>query len=177
VDFKSHAFLLEAIEQFHSNGELPKGTHLHKAMFFLRAMGVPVPFSFILYKHGPFSLDVESELAEMKSYYATCPDSRPGFSQVLQAGINAQSLRQKVQLTPEERRAVAQVCKFLAGKPLMEIEVLATAAWIKSNEQFRTSDEMARRLHLLKPYVSPHEATERVGEIETIISGGQRVPA
>jgi len=178
VDFRGHAFLLEAIEQFHANGELPKSTHLQKAMFLLRAIDVPqVPFSFILYKHGPFSLEVESELGEMKSYCAIGSDLRPGFSQVLQPGTNAPGLKQKLQLGGEERAAVAEVCRFLALKPLVEIELLATAAWIKANEQLNSLDEIANRLQVLKPYVSRPEAIQRVGEIEHIISQRRHVPA
>jgi hypothetical protein len=170
VNFRGHVLLLEAIEQFHTNGEMPKSTHLQKAMFFLLANGVEeVPFSFILYKHGPFSVDIESELGEMKSYCAICSDSRPGFSQVLVPGTYAPALKQKVQLGNEERAAVAEVCRFLARKPLVEIELLATAAWIKANEQLGSLDEIANRLQVLKPYVSHPEAVRRVGELEHII--------
>ncbi len=170
MNFRSHALLLEAIEQFHANGEMPKSTHLQKAMFLLQANGIEqVPFSFILYKHGPFSLDIESELGEMKSYCAISSDSRPGFSQVLVPGTNAPALKQKAQLGNEERAAVAEVCRFLARKPLVEMELLATAAWIKANEQPGSPDEIANRLQVLKPYVSHPEAVRRVGEIEHII--------
>jgi hypothetical protein len=178
VDFRRHAFLLEAIEQFHANGELPKSTHVQKAMFLLHAMDIPqVPFSFILYKHGPFCPDLESELGEMKSYCAICSDWRPGLSQVLQPGTNAPGLKQKLQLGPEERAAVSEVCRFLARKPLAEIELLATAAWIRANEQLSSLDEIANRLQVLKPYVSQPEAMERVAEIERIISHRRQVPA
>jgi hypothetical protein len=178
VDFRGHAFLLEAIEQFHANGELPKSTHLQKAMFLLRAIDVQqFPFSFILYKHGPFSLDVESELSEMKSYCVICSDWRPGLSQVLQPGANAPGLKQKLQLGDQERAAVAEVCRFLARKPLVEIELLATAAWIKANEQLGSNDEIASRLQVLKPYVSRPEAMQKAGEIEHIIPQRRHVPA
>jgi len=178
LNFRGHAFLLEAIEQFHANGELPRSTHIQKAMFLLRAIDVPqVPFSFILYKHGPFSTDVESELAEMKSYCAICSDLRPGLSQVLQPGTNAARLKQKLDLGNEERAAVAEVCRFLARKPLVEIELLATVAWIKANEQLGSLDEIANRLQVLKPYVSRPEAMQRAGEIEHILPQRRNIPA
>jgi hypothetical protein len=178
VDFRGHAFLLDAVEQFHANGEMPKSTHLQKAMFLLRAIGVPhMPFTFILYKHGPFSPDVESELGEMKSYCAIRSDWRPGLSQVLQPGTNAPGLKEKFQLEPGERASVAEVCRFLARKPLPEIELLATAAWIKANEQLGSLDEIANRLQVLKPYVSRPEAMRRAGEIEHIIPQRRHIPA
>lgn len=178
MNFRGHALLLEAIEQFHVNGEMPKSTHLQKAMFLLQANGVEqVPFSFILYKHGPFSVDVESELGEMKSYCAICSDPRPGFSQVLGAGTNAPALKQKVELGNEERATVAEVCRFLARKPLSEIELLATAAWIKANEQLGSLDEIANRLQVLKPYVTRPEAMRTSGEIENIIPQRRHIHA
>lgn len=169
MDFHSHALLLEAIEQFRSNEELPKRTHIQKAFFFLQTMGMPgFPFSFILYKHSPFSPDVESELDEMKSYGAICYDSRPGFSQVLQPGAYASALKQKAQLNPEEKSAIASICRFLARKPLNEIELLGTVAWIKAHEHIKSVDEIASRLQVLKPHVSRSDAMRSAGEVERV---------
>jgi len=170
VDFRGHALLLESVERFRANEDLPKGTHIQKAMFLLKTMGIgEFPFSFILYKHGPFSPDIEYEISEMKSYGAVSYDVRPGFSQVLEPGMNAPALKKKVQLSGKEQAAVEAVCRFLAKKPLFEIELLATAAWIRENEHIRSVDEIANRLQALKPYVSRPEAMRSVGEIEEVI--------
>jgi hypothetical protein len=172
VDFRGHAFLLESIERFRANEELPKGAHIQKAMFLLKTMCIgQFPFSFILYKHGPFSPDIEYELGEMKSYGAVSYDVRPGFSQVLEPGMNAKALKRKVQLSAEEQGALEAVCRFLARKPLFEIELLATVAWIRENEHIRSVEEIASRLQALKPYVSRPEALRSVGEIEQVIHG------
>src|SRR5712692_9118533 len=43
-------------------------THLQKATYFLQELGkVPLGYSFVLYKHGPFSFDLRDELTAMRA--------------------------------------------------------------------------------------------------------------
>src|SRR5439155_9345213 len=43
-------------------------THLQKAVYVLKDMlEVPVPYDFILYKHGPFSFDLRAELTSFRA--------------------------------------------------------------------------------------------------------------
>jgi uncharacterized protein YwgA len=71
MQFKKHAFILAVIDGLHRHGSWTGKTHVQKALSLLRDSGrVPVPFQFVLYKHGPYSFDVEAELEQMQSYGA-----------------------------------------------------------------------------------------------------------
>lgn len=71
MEFKKHAFILAVIESLQKHGSRTGETHIQKALSLLHDSGLTkVPFDFVLYKHGPYSFDVETELEEMKSYGA-----------------------------------------------------------------------------------------------------------
>ena len=56
MDFKKHAFILAVIESLHKYGSWTGKTHVHKSLSLLRDRGnIDVPFSFVLYRHGPYS--------------------------------------------------------------------------------------------------------------------------
>ena len=63
MDFKKHAIILAVIDALHRHGSWTGKTHVQKALSLLRDAGsTEVPFQFVLYKHGPYSFDIEDEL-------------------------------------------------------------------------------------------------------------------
>lgn len=174
MDFRKHALLLAVIEQFHQSNELPKSIHVQKAASVLDSAGLlATPFTYILYKHGPYSLDVEFELDQMKSYSAIYADMTPAFAQVLRTGRNGALVKHKAPLPAPGLVAITRVCAFLSRRPLPEIELLATAAWVRSHEQLRTPLQIAGRLRALKPYISDEDALRCNKEISDLASLGQ----
>jgi len=56
------------IEQLRKEGSWCGETHVQKATLFLQdLMRVPLELEFILYKHGPFSFDLRSELTSLRA--------------------------------------------------------------------------------------------------------------
>ena len=174
MDFRKHALLLAVIEQFHRSNEFPKSIHVQKAVSMLDSTGLfAMPFAYILYKHGPYSLDVEFELDQMQSYLAIYADPTPTFAQVLRIGRNGALVKHKVPLSAPDLAAITSVCRFLSRRPLPEIELLATAAWVWNREQLRIPIQIAGRLRALKPYISDEDALRRSREISDLANRGQ----
>src|SRR5438093_5216592 len=62
------AILLSLLDSLKANGSWCGETHIQKATYFLQELvKVPLEFSFILYKHGPFSFDLSDELTAMRA--------------------------------------------------------------------------------------------------------------
>ena len=60
-----------------------------------------VPEEYVLYKHGPYSFVVQSEIEEMKSYAGVSSDEvASGYGLSLSPGKNAGFIREKAQLSP-----------------------------------------------------------------------------
>ncbi len=58
------AVVVELVEQLGRRNSWCGATHLQKTAYFLRELtSVPLDFDFVLYKHGPFSFDVQSEIS------------------------------------------------------------------------------------------------------------------
>jgi len=66
MDFRKHAYVLAIVDCLHENGSWTGKTHVQKSLSLLRDRGeVEVPFEFVLYRHGPYSFEVESAIEEM----------------------------------------------------------------------------------------------------------------
>ena len=62
------AVLLSLIEQLKDRGSWCGDTHIQKTTYFLQELlKVPLGFEFILYKHGPYSFDLEDEITALRA--------------------------------------------------------------------------------------------------------------
>lgn len=148
-------------------------THLQKSVYFLQEMlGVPTGFPFILYKYGPFSGELRSELGSMRTdgFLELIPQPAP-YGPKLHATPAAE--RQLVGRWPNTLRRYDSQLDFVAdqlsGLGVGSLERLATALWV--SREMPQADETARaqRIHELKPHVSVDQARDalrRVSEME-----------
>ena len=171
MDFKKHALILEVVETLHKQNSWTGKTHVQKTLFLMEAIAsVSLPFDFILYKHGPYSFDIESEMEEMKGYFALTSVPVPGYGVTLNPGEKADFIRQKASLTPKEKKGIERVCKFVGTKDVRELERLATIAWIHSREGIHSTEAVTTRLHELKPHISLQEAEQAQRDILPFLS-------
>jgi hypothetical protein len=166
VDFKKHSLILSVIQGLNEKGSWTGKTHVQKTLFLLHsAIGKRLPFEFILYKHGPFSFDVEEEMEQMRGYEAIHQTPIAGYGVTLKPGEMTEFLHEIAPLDPDEITAIEKVCRFVDSKDVKELERLATAAWIRSEEGLTDHDEIATRLHFLKPHISEEAAKSASEEV------------
>ncbi len=160
MEFRKHTVILSVIEGLRSRRSRTGKTHVQKALALLAiASKVNIPFEFVLYKHGPYSFDLEGELEQMLSYSAV--DVQPnvdGYGVTIRPGNMGPFVKQQASLSPEEEDAIDHVCDLVASKTVTQLERVATAAWIRQREGITAPQEVAKRLHELKPHVSVTEA-------------------
>jgi len=175
--FDKHALILAVIEGLNQHESRTGKTHVQKALFLLDASGLlKAPFNFVLYKHGPYLTDFEIELEQMKSYAALKSDTVEGWYGVrLSPGMNALFVKRMSPLSEASRRAVDLVCRFVGRMGVMELEPLATAIWIRTREGVVDPDDVAARLHQLKPHVSVHKAEEADREARKLLDSAESV--
>lgn len=177
MDFHQHALILAMINALQRQGSRTGKTHIIKGLFLADAAGIlDVPFEFFLYKHGPYSSDIEECIEQMKSYGATKVEpALDGYGVILSPGDMASFAQQRASLPEHTLEAVRRVCHFLRYKNVNHLERLATAAWIRIREGIQDSDEVARRLNELKPHISLAEARQADDEARSFLDavGGQ----
>lgn len=166
MELAKHRLLLAVIEGLNKHGSWTGKTHVQKTAFLLDASRtLEMPFTFVLYKHGPYSFDIESELLEMRSYGAINSETVPGYGVTLKPSQNAEWLKNKTTLTPEQEQQIERVCEFVKARNVTSLERLATAAWIRSREHLTDPEQVAVRLHELKPHIPVADALQADREV------------
>jgi hypothetical protein len=174
-EFKDASLILVLTEKLRENQSWAGETHLQKAVYVLSCvLGVPVPFSFILYKHGPFSFELRDEIGWMRSsgflewevrsnYYG--PSLRPG-----QLGpiLKKQFPEQPAKYSDE----IEFVATRFAGKNVASLERLTTAIYVTLDEH-TPSDKRAVRIHSLKPHISVPDADAAVLEADALVQAAR----
>jgi uncharacterized protein YwgA len=171
MDFHDHALVQAMIETLGQKGSRTGKTHIIKGLFLAQAAGLlQLPFQFFLYKHGPYSTDIEDCIEEMKSYGAAeVEPAFDGYGVLLSSGKMAPFVKKMARLTTDELEAIERVCDFLRFRNVGHLERLATAAWIRTREKIRDPDEVALRLHELKPHISLSDARQADDEVRAFL--------
>jgi hypothetical protein len=173
MDTSTHIWILEVIEQLRALGMKPGKTHVHKAMYLIAAAsGADVPFKFCLYKYGPYSFDMEAALVSMLSYGALQTRPVADFGSELSPGPQAHFVHSRGSLPAEHQATIKRVCEFVNGKNIMDLEKLATAAWVRVQEGLVSSSDVARRMHKLKPHVTLEQARIADQMVQELLNHG-----
>jgi len=85
MDYRKPSLVLAVIRSLKLHGSWTGKTHVQKSLFLIKtATQIDVPFTFVLFKHGPYSFELETELEQMKSYLAITSEPDPnGYGVVL----------------------------------------------------------------------------------------------
>lgn len=160
MNYRKPALVLAVIRGLRAHGSWTGKTHVQKSLFLMKMTSqIDIPFAYVLYKHGPYSFELESELEQMRSYAAVKAEPDPdGYGVVLMPGPGAAFVEQGARLNEVEQAQVEQICRFVGKRNVSELERLATAAWIRVNESLDESRAVASRLNQLKPHVPLQEA-------------------
>lgn len=159
MEFRKHALILEVVKGLKANDNWTGKTHVQKTMFLVsEATTVEVPFEFVLYKHGPYSFDIETELEQMKSYDALVVQPVSSYGVELKPSGNAELVHRLSPLSEVEKESIDRICRFVGTKGVLELERLATVVWIRNHEDVTDQREVAKRMNTLKPHISLLEA-------------------
>ena len=169
------AEMVKALHQAHSwCGE----THIQKAIYLLQsAAGVDLGYEFVLYKHGPYSFDLATDIASLKGAH------------VVEFVIPIQGYGPTVRLTPVGSKIFdgmrgfvqpfLQKIKFIADwfgpHDVRSLERLATAYFVKQQNPSEEASALATRIKDLKPHISEPDALAAVRQLnEKLSTLGQR---
>jgi hypothetical protein len=169
--FDRASLLLALIEQLRDNKSWAGETHLQKAAYILeRVLGVPINFEFILYKHGPFSFDLRSEISSLRADgFLEWEVKSEVYGPSLRPGPLSTHLKRQFPAAPEQYNSeIDFVATRLGSKNVAELERLATAIYVTLDEQTAT-ESRSTRINELKHHVSLPEAEAAVREADEII--------
>ena len=170
MNLERHRLILAVVEALNAAGSWSGKTHIQKAMALLLARArIEMPFEFVLYKHGPFSFELRDEIDFMKSYLGISSESVLGYGEKIEPGENKEFIVGRTRLPEGTLKEIRTVCDFVNGRRVADLERLATAAWIRSQENIEEAEQIAQRLHQLKPHISLDEARTACREVSQIL--------
>jgi uncharacterized protein YwgA len=173
------ALLLNLLKALKQRGSWCGETHLQKSVFFLEEMcGVPLGFSFVLYRHGPYSFDLSDEITALLADRLLDLQSKPPYGPTLLAGENAERLLANFATTGRRHEPqITFVADHLGSSKVVELERLATALYVTRQSPGETSiDARAARLHELKPHIPIEIAERAVSEIDAMFREAEALP-
>ena len=163
------SLIITFIEKLKENGSWGGETHVQKAMYFLQHMTeLPMGFTFILYKHGPFSFDFRDELAGMFA------------DDLLKNEIVAFPYGPSLNPTPSGKRIrdhffdsiqiyqnkLDFVSNFLGNKGVVELERMGTALYVTLETDGLDQETRSNRIIQLKPHIKIDEARVAVQQVD-----------
>lgn len=164
------AVLATLADQLRRKGSWCGETHLQKATYFLQELlKVPTGFSFILYKHGPFSFDLRDELTAMRADGLLELRAQWPYGPSLVPTERSVELRERFSKTVSKyERHIDLVAEHLGSENVAGLEKLATALYITLEGNLGSVGARAKRIHSLKLHVSLDEASKAVQTVDAI---------
>jgi hypothetical protein len=159
---------LSLIKKLKEQGSWCGETHIQKATFFLQELaGVPLDFSFILYKHGPFSFDLRDELALMRADKLIEYEAHhPPYGPTLLVSNNGESIIDSFPRTNKlYENKIGFISQQLGSGSVIDLEQFGTAFYVIKNKQLVDVQEIAAEIVRLKPHIKLEEATSATHQV------------
>ena len=157
------------VGQLRASGNWCGETHVQKAVYFLQtACGVPMGYSFVLYKHGPYSFDLRLDTARLLGRRMLKQEpSRPPYGPRLGATtIMSRHVDRHAEAIRRYSEDVRRVVQLVGRRGVAELERLSTALYVTVRQCEESIASRAARIHELKPHVSVESAAEAVKELD-----------
>lgn len=165
------ARLLGALKE---NGSWCGETHLQKAVYFLQELSeVPLGYSFVLYKHGPFSFDLRDELGVFRAYGLLLVRPQPApYGPSWEVSDSGQEvMKECLGVLKRFNHHICFVASSVGDKGVAQLERLATALYIDNSLGSSISlRDKAIAVNKTKPHVSETDAEEALRGISEMRS-------
>jgi hypothetical protein len=166
-ELRDAAILGRIVQRVEATGRFCGETLLQKSAYFLKEMfGAPISAPFRIYYYGPFSFALEDTLGTMDALdiVRTAPHE---YGATYRVGKRYPQLEQRFRRTLEEvEPAIGWVQRSLVPLGVKELEPLATALFLRRETPSASLDQLATRLHEIKPHVSVTAARTAITKVE-----------
>ena len=164
----STAVLGVLVERLRAHGSWCGETHIQKACYFLNELsGRPLPFTHILYKHGPYSFDLCDKLTEMRANgLLTLEFQQPPYGPRYVCTDNGMAFIARFPRAVEQLDAqIERVAAFVGNRKVSDLERLATALYVIKTEHDLPAAARAGKIHELKPHIQESLAESALEEV------------
>ncbi len=170
--FAKAAVLTRLRDELARRGSWCGETHIQKATVFLQEVGrVPLGFDFVLYKHGPFSFDLRSELNALRADGLLVLEPQPyPYGPRLATTALGDRVQSRFPKTLETYSgAITRVADFVRNRGVASLERLGTALYLIRESTQEDDYALAAELRRVKPHVSEADAMKAIEEVRELL--------
>jgi uncharacterized protein YwgA len=166
------AVMLSLVDKLREKGSWCGETHIQKGAYLLQEMlAVPLEVEFVLYKHGPYSFDLNDQLSWLKADGILVEEIMPyPYGPKIGPGKLAE---QVLSMHPKTNALYDAQLQFIADNlgdsKVVVLERIATALYVTKELEGADIETRARRLTELKPHVAVEDAEEAVATVDRMI--------
>lgn len=153
-------------------------THLQKAAFLLEeGRDVRLGYGFVLYKYGPFSVDVREELDELQAdgFVRLEPQGHQYGARIGVAERGEQLLDHYSNFLGQFGEEIDEVVDFLGPRGVSALERLTTAVYLVKEDPEEDDEALAEELRKVKPHVSGPAAADAIKRARRFLDQTQSV--
>ncbi len=160
------ALICSLVKAMRSEDSWAGETQIQKCVYFLQnLMAVPTGYEFILYKHGPYSFDLQRELAVMRARLQLDIEPRYNYGPSFTLGPRGEL---DIERVASHNSAIEFVAKKLSTKNVRSLERLSTVFFVQTENSDLDDNQVARRVNKLKPHIPIPTALEAVEEVNEL---------
>ncbi len=176
-DLKRKTIILSLIQRLEKNGSWCGETHIQKSIYLLKVLlAIDLNLDFILYKHGPYSFDLNEQLKIMQaeSLLSLEPMSPygPSFRLGDMAGFLLKTYEHSINKIDKKLDFIAE---NVGNRKVIDLEKISTAIFISSETQLEDHERIAERIHEIKPHIDVSEALTAITEAKKITTTAKQI--
>lgn len=159
------ALVVDLAKRLRSRGSWCGETHLQKALYILQDLSKSnFGYKFVIYKHGPYSFELNSELTGMRAAnIVEFQFPREGYGpSIAPTAFGERVYKFNEENISEYSAALKFLADWFAASDVRHLEKVATAYYVTSKNPRDPAIERAKKLHSLKPHVDIESAEEAI---------------
>lgn len=166
------ALILALSDQLRKDGSWCGETHVQKSLYILQELlNIQTGLEFILYKHGPFSFDLQDELSELRGneFLAAVPMQYPFGASLKVTDPGAKLIEMNSELISQFKSQIEFVSKEVGRGRVADLEKIATALYVTTElSRMAPIEQRAERIRHYKPHIKKEDAITAVECIDKL---------
>lgn len=157
---KATDWIHETVRALRRNGSWTGRIHVHKLLFMLKTLErAEVPFQFELYHYGPYSRNLDEDIACMEAF-GELERNYPKSGYGPQYGVIDD--HHAPGLSSDECDAISAMARLFGDKNSSNLELIATCTWVERVEKISSDSEIIDRVSQVKPKYNRTEIEQQL---------------
>jgi hypothetical protein len=159
------ALVIELARKLRSRGSWAGETHLQKAFYILQDLSKSnFGYKFVIYKHGPYSFDLNNELGAMRAAnIVEFEFTREGYGPTIVPTPFGERVRAANMENVETFEPLLDfISEWFGASDVRHLEKIATAYYVTKKNPRDPAIERAKKLNALKPHIDIRTAEDAV---------------